>query len=65
MEITKQQTEYSLSRIEELLPLLTDETPTSDKNVIELTIVSDEVGTYEIIHYPIAKPTIRALISPS
>ena len=65
MEITKQQYEYALSRIEELLPLVTDETPSSDKNAVELTIVSDMVEAYEKIHYPIAKPTIGELISLS
>ena len=35
MEITKQQYEYALNRIEELLPLVTDETPASDKNAVE------------------------------
>ena len=65
MEITKQQYEYALSRIEELLPLVTDETPTSDKNAVELTIVSDVVEAYEKLHYPIAKPSIGELISLS
>ncbi|MDE6095258.1 MAG: helix-turn-helix domain-containing protein [Muribaculaceae bacterium] len=65
MEISKQQYEYALNRIEELLPLVTDETPTSDKNSIELTIVSDVVEAYEKLHYPIAKPTIGELISLS
>ena len=65
MEISKQQYEYALNRIEELLPLVTDETPASDKNAIELTIVSDVVETYEKLHYPIAKPTIGELISLS
>ncbi len=65
MEITKQQYEYALNRIEELLPLVTDETPASDKNAVELTIVSDVVEAYEKIHYPIAKPTIGELISLS
>jgi HTH-type transcriptional regulator/antitoxin HigA len=65
MEITKQQYEYALNRIEELLPLVTDETPVSDKNAVELTIVSDVVEAYEKIHYPIAKPTIGELISLS
>lgn len=65
MEITKKQYEYALNRIEELLPLVTDETPASDKNSVELTIVSDVVETYEKIHYPIAKPTIGELISLS
>ena len=62
MEISKQQYEYALNRIEELLPLVTDETPINDKNSIELTIVSDVVEAYEKIHYPIAKPTIGDLI---
>lgn len=62
MEITRQQYEYALGRIEDLLPLVTDETPASDKNAVELTIVSDVVESYEKIYYPIAKPTIGELI---
>ncbi len=62
MEISKQQYEYALNRIEELLPLVTDETPLNDKNTVELTIVSDMVEEYEKIHYPIAKPTIGEFI---
>lgn len=65
MEITKQQYEYALNRIEELLPLVTDETPAYDNNAVELTIVSDVVESYEKLHYPIAKPTIGELISLS
>ena len=65
MDISKQQYEYALNRIEELLRLVTDETPASDTNAIELTIVSDVVEAYEKIHYPIAKPTIGELISLS
>lgn len=65
MEISKKQYEYALDRIEELLPLVTDETPASDKNAIELTIVSNVVEAYEKKHYPIAKPTIGELISLS
>ncbi len=62
---SKQQYEYALKRIEELLPLVTDETPLTDKNSIELTLVSDVVEAYEKLHYPIAKPTIGELISLS
>lgn len=61
MEISKEQYEYALNRIEELLPLVTDETPASDKNAIELTIVSDVVEVYEKLHYQIAKPTISEM----
>lgn len=62
MEISKQQYEYALDRIEDLLPHVTDETPANDKNAIELTIVSDVVMAYESKHYPIAKPTVGELI---
>ena len=62
MEISKQQYEYALNRIEELLPLVTDETPANDRNELELTIVSDVVEEYEKLHYPISKPTIGDLI---
>lgn len=65
MNISKQQYEYALNRIEELLPLVTDETPANNKYAIELAIVSDVVENYEKIHYPIAKPTVGELISLS
>lgn len=63
--MSRQQYEYALNRIEELLPFVTDETPASDRNAIELAIVSDVVEAYEKLHYPIAKPTIGELISLS
>lgn len=65
MEISKEQYEYALDRIEELLPLVTDETPAHDRNALELTIVSDVVEEYEKQHYPISKPSIGDLISLS
>ncbi|MCM1309643.1 MAG: helix-turn-helix domain-containing protein [Bacteroides sp.] len=63
MEITKEQYNYALHKIEELLPLVTDATPYDDKNALELAIVSDVVEEYEKTHYPIEKPTIGELIS--
>ena len=65
MDISKQQYEYALNRIEELLPLVTDETLATEASAIELAIVSDVVENYEKIHYPIEKPTIGELISLS
>lgn len=65
MEITKQQYEYALNRVEELLPLVGEDTPAYDKNAVELTIVSDVVENYEKEHFPIGKPTIGELISLS
>lgn len=65
MEISKLQYEYALNRIEELLPFVTDESSIDDKNVIELTLVSNVVETYEKKHFPITRPTIGELISLS
>ncbi len=65
MKITKDQYEYALNRIEELLPLVTDETSSKDKNAIELAIISDVVEEYEKLHYPISKPSLGELISLS
>ena len=49
--ITKEQYEFALNRIEDLLPLVTDDTPANDKNAIELTLMSDIVESYEKKHF--------------
>jgi len=64
-KITKDQYEFALERIEELLPIVDDNTPTNDKNVIELTLLSDIVIAYEEEHYPIGKPSVPELIALS
>lgn len=48
----------ALKRIDELLPLVKDDTPTNDKNYIELDMISDMVEEYESVHYPISAPTL-------
>lgn len=65
MEITKQQYEYALGRIEELLPLVNEDASPYETHALELTIVSDVVEEYEKKHFPIAKPTLGELISLS
>lgn len=64
-KITKEQYEFALARIEELLPQVDDNTPTNDRNAIELTMMSDVVIDYEKEHYPIGKPTVAQLIQLS
>ncbi|SES71130.1 type II toxin-antitoxin system HigA family antitoxin [Prevotella sp. kh1p2] len=63
--ITKQQYELAERRIEELLPLVDDSTPTDSPLCVELTLMSDIVEEYEKLHYPIAKPTPAELIKLS
>lgn len=63
--ITKAQYELALQRIEELLPLVDDNTPANDKKAIELVLMSDIVIDYEKEHFPIKKPTVSELIQLS
>jgi HTH-type transcriptional regulator/antitoxin HigA len=64
-KITKEQYEFALARIEELLPLVNDDTPANDRNAVELTVMSDVVINYEKEHFPISKPTVAQLIQLS
>ncbi|KWR51608.1 hypothetical protein AA415_03215 [Bacteroides stercoris] len=52
-KVSKEQYEFALIRIEELLPLVNDNTPANDKNAVELSVISDIVIAYEREHYPI------------
>ena len=52
-KITKEQYDFAMERVEELLPLVDDNTPANDKNAVELSMMSDIVIAYEKEHYPI------------
>ena len=64
-EMDKMRYEYALRRVEELLPLVTEDTPAHDPLALELAIMSDAVIAYEKEHYPIGKPTPAQLIQLS
>ncbi len=51
MEISQQQYGSALARIEELLPLVSDDTPSDNPDVVELIKVSEIVREYELKHY--------------
>lgn len=53
---------WVMSRIEELLPKVTDETTESDPNSIELYLLSGLVQEYEDVYYPIGKPSLIDII---
>ena len=63
--ITKDQYEFALARVEELLPWVDDNTPANDKTALELSLMSDIVIAYEQLHFPIEKPTVAELIALS
>jgi HTH-type transcriptional regulator/antitoxin HigA len=60
--ITKDKYEFAQARVEELLPMVDDNTPANDRSAIELSLMSDVVISYENEHYPIEKPSISELI---
>lgn len=57
--------EYALQRVEELLPLVGEDTPVNDPAALELAIMSECVIAYEKEHFPIGKPTVSQLIQLS
>lgn len=57
--------EYALTRVEELLPLVGEDTPVNDPLAMELAIMSECVIAYEKEHYPIGKPTVAQIIQLS
>ena len=62
MNITVQQYEFAIERIEELLPIVDDQTSVNDRNAVELALLSEIVIEYETLNFPIEKPTIAELI---
>ncbi len=51
-----------MERIEELLPITTEDTPLDDKNMVELVLLSGLVADYEEIAYPIGKPSLIGVL---
>ena len=64
-EVRKEQYEFALARIEELLAVVDENTPANAKEAQELSLMSDIVIAYEKEHYPIPKPTVAELIALS
>lgn len=49
-------------RIEELLKIVSNETPADDKNMLELDLISEMVAEYEHEHYPVEAPSLADVI---
>ncbi|MBR1926195.1 MAG: helix-turn-helix transcriptional regulator [Bacteroidales bacterium] len=61
-KFTQTQYKYALERIEDLLPLVSEETDPNSKEALELSLMSDVVIEYENEHFPIDKPSPAELI---
>lgn len=56
------QYEWAVARVEELLPLVNDETPETDPNYIELVLLSNLVADYSDEHYALGQPSLIDII---
>lgn len=63
MNISEQEYKKALQRLEELLPLVNEDTADDDPLQIELIQVSDLIETYEEEHHGIGLPTLRETIA--
>lgn len=58
----KSQYEWAVKRVEELLPLVTDDTPVTDPYSIELEILSNMVADYSEEYFSIGTPTLAEVL---
>lgn len=56
------QYEWAVKRVEELLPLVDDNTPLDDPHSIELELLSNMVADYSDEHYTIGEPNLIDII---
>ena len=56
------QYEWTVARVEELLPLVDDQTPLNDPNCIELVLLSNLVADYSDEHFSIGQPNLIDII---
>lgn len=61
-QITETIYNTALARIEELLPMVNDETSPSNRYAVELKIMSDIVIEYETEHFPVKNPSLPEVI---
>lgn len=58
----KQQYDWAVKRVEELLPLVNDSTPLDNAASIELELLSNMVADYSEEHYSIGSPTLPQIL---
>lgn len=56
------QYEWAVNRVEELLPLVDDSTPSDAPEYIELELLSNMVADYSEEHYAIGTPTLTDIL---
>ena len=59
---TQEQYEWAVKRVEELLPLVTDDTPTTSPESIELELLSNLVADYSEENFDIGEPSLTDVL---
>ena len=64
MKLIANEAEYEaiMARVDELVEIVDDNTPPTDKNYIELDFLTDLVVAYEKEHYAIGKPVLQDVL---
>lgn len=60
--LTQEQYDWAVARVEELLPLVGEDTPTTDPASIELEILSNLVADYSDAHFAIDIPDLASVM---
>ena len=55
---SEKQYQAAKARVEELLPLVTEDTPEDDVYSVELVLLSNLLADYDDVHYSVGKPTL-------
>lgn len=59
---TKEQYDWAVAKVEELLPLVDDNTPENDPNLIELNLLSNLVADYSEEHFSLGEPPLADVL---
>lgn len=59
---TKEQYDWAVAKVEELLPLVDDNTPENDPNLIELNLLSSLVADYSEEHFSLGEPSLADVL---
>jgi len=51
-----------LKRVEELMDIVTEETPSDNPNFVELDLLADLAEEYEMEHYPVEQPSLADVL---
>lgn len=58
----KTQYDWAVARVEELLPLVAEDAPANDPNLIELELLSNLVADYSEAHFALGKPALMDVV---